>query len=116
LVFWYQIMLKIKLFILYISFKSLFCGCHDDKRKAGFIIDNDLYKIKKIAVFLKKGDEPSGLELAGKSNGKVPPPAGGGFRGASDHGQFLWTHNDGGGKNVLLKIDMKGKTQGVIAN
>ncbi|MBW8050776.1 MAG: hypothetical protein FVQ77_10670 [Cytophagales bacterium] len=101
-------MLKIKLFILYISFKSLFCGCHEDKRKAGFIIDNDLYKIKKIAVFLKKGDEPSGLELADKSNGKAPPP--GGVGGAS-----LWTHNDGGGKNVLLKIDMKGKTQEVIA-
>jgi len=32
----------------------------------------------------------------------------------ADNTQYLWTHNDGGGKNVLLKIDMKGKSQGVI--
>lgn len=84
-------MLKIKLFIIYISVKSLLCGCWADKRKSDFIIADHLYKIKKIGKILNKHHEPSGLELAGD-------------------GTYLWTHDDSGGKNILYKTDFKGNT------
>lgn len=79
-----------KLFTIYVFLETLFCGCGQDKKQAGFQVYYQDYVISRVGKMdLTEVPESSGLELATDGN--------------------FWTHADGGNKPVLYKVDVAGK-------
>lgn len=83
-------MLKYKLFTVYVFLESLFCGCGEDKKREGFEISLQDYKIEKTGKMASaEVAESSGIELTNDGN--------------------FWTHADGGNQPVLYKVNASGK-------
>lgn len=83
-------MLKYKLITLLFSMKMMLCNCHYEKRESGFETGTRQYKASKTGQLPGSIPESSGL--------------------ATDSArQTFWTHNDGGSKPELFKIDLSGK-------
>ena len=84
-------MLKYKLFTIYIFLQTALCGCQQDKNRAEFQTVDSAYQVTQIARMNKS-------EVSESS----------GFAWADEPGT-LWTHGDGGGTNVLYKVNLKGE-------
>jgi hypothetical protein len=83
-------MLKFKLFTIYVFLETFFCGCGEDKKRAGFQVRRADYEIERVGKMAKEElTESSGLELSADGN--------------------FWTHADGGNQPVLHKVNEAGK-------
>lgn len=83
-------MLKYKLITLLFSAKMMLCNCHYEKRESGFETGTRQYKVARAGTLPAAIAESSGL--------------------ATDSvRQTFWTHNDGGSKPELFRIDASGR-------
>lgn len=83
-------MIKVKLFVLFVMVKNLFCPCHKDVANSGFEKAEGRVRIEKCGKMDPLINESSGLTVA-------------------DTAKHFWTMNDSGGKPEIYKIDAKGK-------
>ncbi|KAA9331193.1 hypothetical protein [Adhaeribacter soli] len=89
-------MLKYKLFTIYIFLQTTLCGCNQDNRRAGFETLDNAYTVTQLAKMAKNEVKESS-----------------GFAWAEDD-STLWTHDDGGGRNVLYKVNLKGQLRDTL--
>ena len=83
-------MLKYKLFTIYVFLETWFCGCHKDKKHAGFLPHRRDYAIEQVGKMQSSNvPESSGLALTRDGN--------------------FWTHADGENPAALYKINAAGQ-------
>ena len=87
-------MLKLKILTLFFAFKNLVAPCHIEKRETGFHAAKNRYKIERVGTLPDLITESSGLEIAME-------------------GQSFWIHGDGGAKNNLYEINLKGQLRSI---
>ncbi len=77
-----------KLYMLFFILKTSTCNCHSEVKKSGFHRAKSEYKVQFLGKLPQNINENSGLIKANQKG-------------------FYWTHNDGGGKAELYKINEK---------
>jgi hypothetical protein len=89
-------MIKVKIFLLLMALKAMFCPCRKDIVNGAFSKNSRRHQVEKKGFLAKEIHESSGLAVA-------------------DSGQFLYTIGDGGNTSTVYKIDFKGKVKQEIA-